>query len=245
MTLESVKSLQSSPVRELKLAILDMAGTTVADDGLVEQAFSCAVASEGIEPGGDRFSSMLGYVRDTMGISKITVFMHLFNGDRVRAERANHAFELAYDSLVADGGLTAIPGAEDAIGWLRDAGMKVCLTTGFARHTQNIILESLGWMGLADLSLCPSDAGRGRPYPDMILTAVLALDMDDVRETVVVGDTTADVQAGLRSGASMVLGVLTGAHQEPALRAAGAMAVIPSVASLPQIVPAMVPARRQ
>lgn len=245
MTLESVKPLQAVPVRELKLAVLDMAGTTVADDGLVEQAFSRAVAAEGIEPGSERFKSMLGYVRDTMGISKITVFMHLFDGDQGRAERANHAFERAYDDLVADGGLTAIPGAEDAIGWLRDAGMKVCLTTGFARHTQNIILESLGWMGLADLSLCPADAGRGRPYPDMILTAVLALDMDDVRETVVVGDTTSDIQAGLRSGASMVLGVLTGAHREGALRAAGAAEVLSSVAQLPEAVTPLVPVRRQ
>jgi hypothetical protein len=67
--------------------------------------------------------------------------------------------------------------------------VKVCLATGFERHTQNMLLESLGWMGLADRSLCPDDAGRGRPYPYMILTAVLALDLDDVREVAVVGET--------------------------------------------------------
>lgn len=37
------------------------------------------------------------------------------------------------------------------------------LATGYNRHSQNQILEHLDWMGLADLSLCPSDAGRGRP----------------------------------------------------------------------------------
>ena len=46
----------------------------------------------------------------------------------------------------------------------------------------------------------------------MILTAILRLEIDDVREVVVAGDTTADLVAGSRAGASIVAGVLTGAH---------------------------------
>ena len=162
----------------LRLAVLDMVGTTITDDGRTEQAMARALLEHGVEPGSTRFESMLGYARDTMGYSKLTVFTHLFDDPRM-AESANKVFELAYDELIADGGIRAIPGAADTIAWLRDAGMKVCLATGFGRHTQNMVLESLGWMGEADLSLCPDDAGRGRPYPDMILTAVLALDLDD------------------------------------------------------------------
>ena len=118
---------------------------------------------------------------------------------------------------------------------LREAGMKIVLTTGFARHTQNMILESLGWMGVSDLSLCPSDAGRGAPYPDMILTALLALDLDDVRSVLVAGDTAADMRAGRRAGAGLTAGVLTGYHGEERLTRAGADAVIPSIAHLPAL----------
>lgn len=236
MTLEDLKGGRISAVRELKLAVLDMTGTTVIDDGLVEQAFAEAIARAGVPPETERFTGMLGYARDTMGISKMTVFSHLFDGDLPRAREANAIFETVYDELVATGGVHPVPGAEEAINWCRDAGMKVCLTTGFARHTQNIVLESLGWMGLADLSLCPADAGRGRPYPDMILTAALALDMDDIRQTVVVGDTTADIQAGLRSGASMVAGVLNGVHSAQALYSVGATDILDTVAQLPDLV---------
>lgn len=221
-------------VRRLSLAVLDMVGTTIIDDGRMERAMSRALAEQGIEPGSAGFESMLGYARDTMGFSWTTVFDHLFE-DKLRARSANRAFELAYDELISDGGIRPVPGALDTISWLQDAGMKVCLATGFGRHTQNMVLESLGWMGIADLSICPADAGRGRPYPDMILTAVLALDLDDVREVAVVGDTTSDVAAGLRSGASVVAGVLTGSHSEAALRAAGATAVIPSIKALPAL----------
>ncbi|MFK0004366.1 HAD family hydrolase [Paenarthrobacter sp. NPDC090522] len=216
----------------LRLAVMDMVGTTITDDGRTERAMSRALAEHGVEPGSTRFESMLGYARDTMGFSKRTVFSHLFE-DTVVAESANKTFELVYDELIDDGGVRAIPGAEDAIHWMRESGMHVCLATGFGRHTQNMVLESLGWMGLADLSLCPADAGRGRPYPDMILTAVLALDLDDVREVAVIGDTSSDMLSGVRSGASLMAGVLTGSHSEATLRAAGATEVVDSIKQLP------------
>jgi phosphoglycolate phosphatase len=223
---------QQGAAHDVRLAVLAMVGTTVFDGGLMERAMTRTLADQGVGEGSEQFERMLRYARDTAGMSKLAVFSHLFE-DRHRAAAANTFFERSCDELISDGIIRAVPGAEDAIGWLRDAGIMVCLATGFGRHTQNMVLESLGWMGLADLSLCPADAGRGRPYPDMILTAVLALDLEDVREVAVVGDSCADIQSGLRAGATTVAGVLTGAHGEPALRAAGATAVVHSIRDLP------------
>ncbi|WGM21465.1 HAD hydrolase-like protein [Paenarthrobacter sp. OM7] len=235
MTGDALTRDASHTSNRLRLAVVDMVGTTITDDGRTELAMSRALAEHGIEPGSSRFESMLGYARDTMGFSKMTVFSHLFDDSEVAAS-ANKVFEKAYDEMIDDGGVRAIPGAEDAILWMRESGMQVCLATGFGRHTQNMVLESLGWMGLADLSLCPADAGRGRPYPDMILTAVLALDLDDVREVAVVGDTSSDMLSGIRSGASLIAGVLTGSHSEATLRAAGATVVVDSIKQLPLLV---------
>lgn len=219
--------------RSFSLAVIDMAGTTVNEGALQEEAFARALASHGVHEGTDAFDAMTTYARQTMGTSKELVFRHLID-DVASAVNVNRTFELAYDSLLAHHGVEPIPGAEEAILALRDAGLQICLATGFGRHTQNMILESLGWMGLADLSLCPSDAGRGRPYPDIILTAILALDIADVRSVLVAGDTTSDVIAGQRAGAGAVIGVLTGAHSEAELRLAGADIVLPSMSHLPQ-----------
>ncbi|WP_375164251.1 HAD family hydrolase [Paenarthrobacter sp.] len=235
MTGDEISMNDSHTPNRLRLAVVDMVGTTITDDGRTERAMSKALVEHGIEPGTSRFESMLGYARNTMGFSKMTVFGHLFDDSAV-AESANKIFEKTYDELIEDGGVRAIAGAEDAILWMRESGMQICLATGFGRHTQNMVLESLGWMGLADLSLCPADAGRGRPYPDMILTAVLALDLDDVREVAVVGDTSSDMLSGVRSGASLVAGVLTGSHSEATLRAAGATVVVDSIKQLPLLV---------
>lgn len=218
----------------IELVVLDMAGTTVADDGLVEEAFRAAAARLGVEPGSPDEAAKLDHVRATMGESKISVFRRLF-GDEDSALLANSAFEEAYDGLVEDGRCKPLPGAAEAIDTIRRSGRKAVLTTGFSRATQDRILAALGWKGIADLTLCPADAGRGRPYPDMVLTALLRTRTEDVRQVAVCGDTTYDVLSGRRAGASASVGVLTGAHTEAALREAGATDILPSVAELPQL----------
>ncbi|MFG2332230.1 phosphonatase-like hydrolase [Streptomyces sp. NPDC048604] len=215
------------------LVVLDMAGTTVADGGLVEQAFTAAAERLGEDP-----ATMIDYVRATMGESKISVFRHLFGGDEARAQQANVAFEEAYGDLVGAGRIAPIPGAADAIAVLQEQGRTVVLTTGFARVTQDAILDALGWRDLVPLTLCPADAGgRGRPYPDMVLAALLRTGaVDDVRRLVVAGDTSYDMLSGSRAGAGLVAGVLTGAHDEAALREHGATHVLGSVTELPRLI---------
>ncbi|MFF8311122.1 phosphonatase-like hydrolase [Streptomyces lydicus] len=226
----------STTDHDIQLVVLDMAGTTVADDGLVERAFDAAARHLGVEPGSPAHTEKLAYVRATMGESKISVFRHLF-GDETAARRANAAFETAYGELVDDGRIAPLPGAREAIEALRDAGRTVVLTTGFARVTQDAILAALGWQHLVPLTLCPADAGgRGRPYPDLVLTALLRTRAtDSVRRIAVAGDTSYDMLSGRRAGAPVVAGVLTGAHGRTQLESAGATHVLGSVAELPAL----------
>jgi phosphoglycolate phosphatase len=218
----------------ITLAVLDMAGTTVADDGLVLRAFAAAAEAGGLPAEGPEADAARQYVLDTMGQSKIVVFRAIF-GDEDRAQAANAAFETTYDSLIDQGLAEPIPGAEKAITTLHEAGIKVALTTGFSRSTQDKLLVALGWETLADLTLSPAEAGRGRPYPDLILTALLKLSIDDVHQIAVLGDTSNDVLSGIRSGASIVAGTLTGAHDEQQLRDAGATHIVPSVTEFAEL----------
>ncbi|MFC9581831.1 phosphonatase-like hydrolase [Streptomyces yangpuensis] len=219
-----------------RLVVLDMAGTTVADGGLVERAFERAAERLGVRPGTADHAEKLRYVLATMGESKISVFRHLFGTEEL-ARRANSAFEEAYGELVDGGHVTEVPGARTAIEELRADGRTVVLTTGFARVTQDAVLDALGWKDLADLTLCPADAGgRGRPHPDMVLTAFLRTGaVADVRDIVVVGDTAYDMLSGRRAGAGTVAGVLTGAHDRATLTRHGATHVLGSVTELPRL----------
>ena len=211
-----------------------MAGTTVRDDGVVERAFERAANETGVA---ERmpWAEALDFVRRTMGQSKIDVFTHLAGGDAARAVDATAAFERAYADLIAEEGVEPIAGARQTLEQLRAAGVSVVLTTGFAPTTRDAILDGLGWRALVDAALSPVDVGRGRPAPDLVLTAVIRSQASSVASVVVVGDTTSDVVSGRAAGAGLVVGVLTGAHDRAALTAAGADAVIDDVSALPAL----------
>ena len=174
-----------------------------------------------------------------MGQSKIVVFRHLSGGDEEQAQAANKEFERCYGQLVTDGNCSPIPGAEELITSLRSRGIKTALTTGFAKDTQSAIIDALGWHDLADVVLCPGPGVRGRPYPDMPLTALMRTETASVQSMIVVGDTAVDVETGLRAGARASIGVLTGAHKADQLSAAGATHVLDSVADLLSVVDAL------
>ncbi len=197
------------------LAVLDMAGTTVRDDGAVDEAFTAALEAVGVGPDSPRFAPAQRYVNETMGQSKADVFAALLGADE--AQRANSAFARAYECIVAAGRVTAIDGAPELFAALRANDVKVCLTTGFAPPTRQAVIDSLGWGPLIDLALSPADCGRGRPAPDMILGAMARLGVDDPGAVAVVGDTTSDLLAGTNAGARAVVGVLSGAHDKETL----------------------------
>ena len=222
----------------ITVACLDMAGTTVADDGTVLEAFAAAVA--GLP--GAAFEQAMTAVRSSMGQSKIEVFRRVL-GDEAAARKANEAFEDHYAAAVRGGAISAVPGAEDTIIRLRDAGVRVCLATGFSPVTRDSIIDELAWGGLIDLALSPADVGfwgspgRGRPWPDLPLTALLRLRGGAVGELAVAGDTASDIESGRRAGAAIVAGVLTGASTRADLEQAGAPLILDTIAGiLPYIV---------
>jgi phosphonatase-like hydrolase len=211
-------------VSRFSVVCLDMAGTTIRDGNAVMAAFGAAVASQNLPVAG--FNSAMKYARDTMGQSKIEVFRHIL-GDQDAAQGANAVFEKHYAGAVAAGEISPMPGAVELFAACRAAGTRVCLSTGFAPVTRDAIIDALGWGPLVDLILSPADAGRGRPWPDMPLTALLRLGGDAVSSLVVAGDTPADVECGLRAGAGLVVGVLSGDSARADLEAVPAAAGLP------------------
>jgi phosphoglycolate phosphatase len=214
----------------ITVACLDMAGTTVRDDGTVLAAFAEALAAQELPV--RAFSEGMKDVRSSMGQSKIEVFRRIL-GDEQVAQSANKVFEERYAAAVRDGAVEAMPGAADAIARLRAAGLRVCLATGFSPATRDAIIGRLGWFGLIDLALSPADVGgRGRPWPDLPLTALLRAGGGAVSELAVAGDTASDVESGLRAGAGIVAGVLTGAASRADLEQAGAPIILDTIAGI-------------
>jgi phosphonatase-like hydrolase len=217
----------------ITVACLDMAGTTVRDDGTVLAAFASAIGALGVATGTPGYEEAMTAVRASMGQSKIEVFRRVL-GDETAARKANDAFEEHYAAAVRSGAVTAMPGAAETITRLRADGIRVCLATGFSPVTRDAIIDALDWRPLIDLALSPADAGRGRPWPDMPLTALLRLGGGAVTELAVAGDTPSDIESGLRAGAGLVAGVLSGASTRADFERAGAPVVLDTIADLPK-----------
>ena len=64
----------------------------------------------------------------------------------------------------------------------------------------------------------------------------MRLGADSVQAVAVAGDTEADMTTGVRAGASVVAGVLTGSGDRTRLLSAGATDILESVAELPWLV---------
>ncbi|MEV0234831.1 HAD-IA family hydrolase [Nonomuraea sp. NPDC050786] len=226
-----------SDVVPIKLVCLDLAGTTVGDIAMVERAFAEAIATQGIVPGTGAYARAMVHVHRSRGCPKIDVFRGIFPGNEAQAQAANLTFERSYEGTLERAGLEPMPGALEVLDKLRGTGIKLALITGFSRTTLSRVLSVLGWHDKIDLAISPEDAGgRGRPWPDMILHAVLRLEVEDVRHVAVIGDSESDMLCGKRAGASIVAGVMTGVHSRERLLKGGATHILDSIVDFPSLV---------
>lgn len=227
-----------SDIVPIKLVCLDLAGTTVGDIATVERAFAEAIATQGIVPGTGAYARAMVHVHRSRGQSQIDVFRGIFPDNEARAQAANLTFERAYEGALERSGLTPTPGVLEVIDKLRGADIRLALLTGFSRDTLGRVLGLLGWHDKIDLAISPEDAGgRGRPWPDMILHAVLRLGIPDVRQVAVAGDTESHILAGRRAGAAVVAGILSpDGHSRERLLRGGTTHILDSLDLLPELI---------
>jgi phosphonatase-like hydrolase len=226
---------QVSDATGISLVCCGLIGTTVTDNGMVERAYAEAIATQGVVTGTTAYARCMAGVHRSRGQSTIEVLRTLFPDSQARAQAAQLAFDRSYSAAVDRTGIVAMPGAELALEQLHGSGARVCLISGFSRRLLSLVLDTLGWWDRIDLALSPDDVPRGCPWPDLVLTAIIRLGIDDVRETAVAHGMESGVLCGHRAGASTVVGVLTGTHTTERLRRAGATHVLGSVAALPEL----------
>jgi phosphonatase-like hydrolase len=161
--------------------------------------------------------------------------MHaLFSQDDAQAQAAYVAFERSYRAIVDRFGLTAAPGAVEAISKLSGSHVNVCLISGFSQAINRLVLARLGMSRHPDLALGIDDVPRGCPWPDLVLMAVIRLGIEDVAHVAVVGDSENVILAGRRAGSGTRVGI-TGPRPAARLRQAGATHVIGGIADLPDL----------
>jgi phosphoglycolate phosphatase len=127
----------------------------------------------------------------------------------------------------------AFPGACEALAELADAGVLLAIVTSRGSHRVHDILASCGIAGHF-LTVKTVDHGPGKPNPFLLLQAMAEAGVT-ADQTVMVGDTTYDMQMACNAGTSAV-GVAWGVHEAHELEAAGANHVVGRFEDIPPLV---------
>lgn len=220
----------------VSLVCCDLLGGAALDGSALERAFAEAIATQGVVTGTKAYVRAMVQFDRARSSPPADIMHSLFPGEPVRAQAASLAFERSFLAAVDRFGVSPVPGGDDALTKLAADGTKVCLVTSLSRQALSLLVERLGWWQRADLILCADDVGRGFPWPDLLLTAVLRLGTGDVRALAVVTASEAGGLAAQRAGAGMIIGVLSGVHTGTRLSKAGATHLVADLGELPDLV---------
>ena len=125
-----------------------------------------------------------------------------------------HAFADIYEKHPADHG-QVFPGVMDVLDTLKDKGIPMSVVTAKPAKARVKVLDAMGLTPYLTLALSPEDGFAKKPAPDMLLECCRAMGVD-ASETVMVGDTRFDVEAGFNAKCQTVAFAEHGYQDVPA-----------------------------
>lgn len=121
-----------------------------------------------------------------------------------------------YHYLTKDHGLTLFGGVQEMLAELSQEGYFLAVATGKSRVGLNRALDAVKLLSLFDATRC-ADETFSKPHPAMLQELTRELGQD-IKRTVMIGDTTHDLQMAINAGAASVA-VQYGAHPAHQLQA--------------------------
>jgi phosphonatase-like hydrolase len=221
----------------VKLAVFDIAGTTVEDRKAVFTAFKRCFDAKGFAITEEIINPLMGYKKPD-AIKKVLEFIGIYEDDGIVDEIHNCFINEMKEYYEFSPDVKAMPGAEETMYQLKEKGIRIALNTGFSKEIADAVLRRMQWleMGLVDDYIGSDEVPEGRPDPAMINKLMDRAGMNDPKEVIKIGDTEADVNEGRNAGCLLVISVTTGAFTKTQLEQFGPDHILDNLSELPAII---------
>ncbi|ODT72864.1 MAG: hypothetical protein ABS75_01145 [Pelagibacterium sp. SCN 63-23] len=212
----------------MKLVMFDMDGTLIDTGSLITEHMTTTFVQAGLEPPTPAQS------RRVIGLSLPKAMQHLLGSDDVEmANRLADDYRAHYRAslISAEGREGLFPGAKAVLdGLYQRDDMLLGIATGKGLSGVHRLVQ-LHDIAHHFATLQTPDHNPSKPHPGMMLRAMDETGADK-SQTVIIGDTTFDMEMGKAAG-TKTIGVTWGYHHEVELRGAGADLLVTDYADLP------------
>jgi len=223
----------------IKLVVFDIAGTTVTDNGNVNDVFRKAFSNAGIDVEANDVNGVMGYRKREAIEIIVEKYNPGFENDDEYIDSIHEDFtRLMVEFYETTDGLVPLPYAEEVFQEFQNNNIKVALNTGFTREITTAILKRLGWdnASFIDAVICSDEVPEGRPYPYMIDELMQKFSIDYADDIAKVGDTIVDIEEGQNAGCGIIVSVTTGAYTKEELANYQPDYIIDSLQILPSLI---------
>ncbi len=202
----------------IETVLLDLDGTLVDSVFLHTTAWKAAFRDVGVTAPSHRIHRAIGMGGDRLVAHVAGDSVESAMGDELR-ERHQQCIDERFSEI------TPTDGAGELLEALRERGLTVVLASSADKELSERLLDLLDGAGRhLHESVAGGDAEHSKPDPDLVETALEAVDADSA---VMIGDSVWDVEAAAKAGVACI-GLLCGGFGEAELREAGAIAVFDS-----------------
>lgn len=198
----------------IKLAVFDIAGTTIRDNHEVSKALQAALAKHGYAVDLAQINPLMGYEKNLairqllqlQGLATETISIQLISA--IHTDFVQQMLSFYTSGPVIE----PLPNVEETLKALRKQGVSVGINTGFSKDIADAIINRLQWRekGVIDYLIGSDEVELGRPHPLMIQQLMQRAGITDPLHVLKAGDTEVDIHEGQNAGCSYVVGITTG-----------------------------------
>ncbi len=208
---------------KIRAVIFDMDGTLLDSMELIYRAFEDVLNNNGVKKSRKHIAAVTG--KPVQAMYKLLAPKL----DELEMEKQHHSHHKNNMHLLA-----AYDHANELLTYLKERNIRMGIFTGFDEKTHDRLL-AVGINGYFDSVVECTRYKNHKPDPEGLYIAMKDLGIKNASEIIYVGDARVDIEAGIKAGVNITIGVSHGFASKAELVSAGADYVVGSLSEMLQL----------